>query len=371
MAASKRQADLGAAHAYDEYARERVAELQRARILSAMVEECCERGVAGVSVAHVVSRSGVSRRTFYDVFTDREDCFLAAFEMALSLARERMLAASEGQGSWRERVRAGVMAFLGLLEEEPRLGRVLVCESAAGGSRVLTRRAEAIELVARAVDEGRLKSKGAGELSPLTAEGIVGGALAVIQGRLLAPVVPSAHQSEQGQAGQGRTDRRVLKHTREGGQGDAQPMLALTGPLMSMIVLPYLGSAAARRELARPVAHETSAAVNGSSPATRGVLLADPFKAAGMRLTYRTVRVLIAIAEQGGREPGPSNRLIGDLAGISDQGQISKLLHRLQGIGLIENTAGESGKGTAHAWMLTEKGRGVADSIRAHTEEAQ
>jgi AcrR family transcriptional regulator/DNA-binding MarR family transcriptional regulator len=327
MPTRKRQADVGAAQSYDEYAREQVAELQRARILSAMVDECCERGVAHVSVAHVVSRSGVSRRTFYDIFTDREDCFLAAFERALALARERVLDACEGQRSWRERVRAGLIAFLGLLEDEPRLGAVLVCESAAGGSRVLARRAEAIEQLARAVDAGRGESKGASELSPLTAEGIVGGALSVIQARLL------AHSS-------------------------ARDASRLTGPLMSTIVLPYLGPAAARRELARPVAHSTPGTGNGA-------MLEDPFKAAGMRLTYRTVRVLMAITDH----ERASNRLIGAHAGIADQGQISKLLSRLERLGLVENVAGPAGKGAPNAWRLTEKGRTVHKAIENTTQE--
>jgi AcrR family transcriptional regulator/DNA-binding MarR family transcriptional regulator len=349
MPARMRQADVGAGEAYEEFARSQVAELQRARILSAMVEECCERGVAGVSVAHVVSRSGVSRRTFYDVFADREDCFVAAFERALALARERVLDACEGQRSWRERVRAGLVAFLGFLEDEPRLGWVLVCESVAGGSRVLTARAETIDRLARVVGEGRGESKSAGELSPLTAEGVVGGALAVIQGRL-APVVPSAHQSGQGQAGQGRRD--------------GQPMLALTGPLMSTIVLPYLGAAAARRELACGVALEQPAASNGLSQFTSGVLEGDPFKAAGLRLTYRTVRVLMAIAQQ----PGASNRRIGELAGVVDQGQISKLLHRLERGGLIENTGAHASKGMPHAWMATEKGHAIQRAIQTPRE---
>ncbi len=323
-----------AGRSYEEYAREQVAELQRARILTGMVEECCERGVAGVSVAHVVSRSGVSRRTFYEAFSDREDCFLAALERALALARERVLEACEGQRSWRERIRMSLVALLGFLEDEPRLGRVLVCESAAGGPRVLARRAEAIESIAHLVDEGRGESKAAAGLSPLTAEGVVGGALAVIQARLLAQS-PSVSGSR------------------------ARVLLELANPLMSTIVLPYLGPAAARRELTRAVAHDTPATPNGSSPATGGALGVDPFKAAGMRLTYRTVRVLMAIAQQ----PGASNRQIGAAAGVIDQGQISKLLHRLQGAGLIENTGLDANKGMPNAWRVTEKGQRVAQQF--------
>ena len=326
---------------YDEFVRGQVAELQRARILTGMVEECCERGVGSVSVAHVVSRSGVSRRTFYEVFVDREDCFLAAFERALGLARERVLDACEGQGSWRERVRVGLIAFLGLLEDEPRLGRVLVCESAAGGSRVLARRSEAIELIARAVDEGRGESKAGMELSPLTAEGIVGGALGVIQARLLAQSTDAAHE-----------------------QVHAGRLYELASPLMSMIVLPYLGPATARRELARTVLHDAPRALNGSSPAMEGMLLADPFKAAGMRLTYRTVRVLSAIDAH----PDASNRQVGESAGIADQGQISKLLGRLERIGLISNTGLGPGQGAPNSWALTPSGQRVVSTIRSHTE---
>ena len=66
---------------------EHVAEIQRARILAAMVDVVAERGAANVTVARVVTRSGVSRRTFYELFEDREDCFLAAFDQAVAADR--------------------------------------------------------------------------------------------------------------------------------------------------------------------------------------------------------------------------------------------------------------------------------------------
>ncbi len=62
-----------------------------------------------------------------------------------------------------------------------------------------------------------------------------------------------------------------------------------------------------------------------------------------MRLTYRTMRVLLAVAAH----PGGSNRQVADGPGISDQGQISKLLARLHGLGLIENTGAGSVRGRA------------------------
>jgi AcrR family transcriptional regulator/DNA-binding MarR family transcriptional regulator len=313
-----------ARQAYDSTVRAQLSELQRARIVGAMVSEACERGAGSVTVAHVVARSGVSRRTFYELFTDRDDCFLAAFEQVLTIASGRVLDAymAQAQASWRERIRAGLVALLAFLDEQPAIGCVIVSESSSGGPRVLARRGEILKLLIGVVDEGRGEAKSAATIPPLTAEGVVGGVLAVIQSRL-----------------------------------SKQPMLALANELMSMIVLPYLGASAAKRELDRSVVAPASVPVNGT-------LLADPFKASGARLTYRTIRVLIAVSENA----GGSNRLIGDTAGMSDQGQVSKLLNRLKRIGLIENTGEGAGKGMPNAWSLTEDGRRVAQTIRLHTD---
>ncbi len=328
-----------AAQRYNGAIREQLAELQRARILGATFEVVAQRGAGSVSVAHIVERSGVSRRTFYEQFTDREDCLLAAFERALTLASERVIPVYEAEKGWRERIRAGLVAFLAFCDEQPSVGRLLVCESLASSPRVQERRRDAIALLTQIVDQGRTLTGTSGEsktdtLSPLAAEGTVGGVLAVIQARLLAPA---------------RT-----------AQAKSAPLLGLASELMSMVVMPYLGAAAARRELDRPVPAPPGVQRDGA-------LLSDPFKAAGMRLTYRTVRVLLAIAEH----PDASNREIGDTAGITDQGQMSKLLARLERIGLVSNTGIHPGKGAPNSWALTEKGRQIADGIKAHTEGLQ
>src|ERR1700730_10799286 len=101
--------------------REHVSEIQRMRILAAMAEVASERGAGSVTVAHVVARAGVSRRTFYDLFADREECFLAAFEEAIGRVGAQVIAAYEGGGAWRERIRAGLWALLVWLDEEPAL----------------------------------------------------------------------------------------------------------------------------------------------------------------------------------------------------------------------------------------------------------
>jgi DNA-binding IclR family transcriptional regulator len=78
-----------------------------------------------------------------------------------------------------------------------------------------------------------------------------------------------------------------------------------------------------------------------------------------MRLTYRTARVLNAVAQH----PGASNRLIGEHADIYDQGQVSKLLARLKRLGLLQNTGSGQAKGEPNAWRLTKLGERVTQQL--------
>ena len=300
--------------------RGQVAELQRARLLTAMVQEVSERGAANVSVGHVVGRSGVSRRTFYEIFDDREDCFLAAFDDALNHAAAVVVPAFERSGAWSARMRSALIALLECFDGDPAMGRLLIVESLAAGPGALARRqsviARVMTIVRRGSDEARTVSQ---EEGALTAEGVVGAVLSVLHARLV--------------------------------QEDPGGLLELVGPLMGMIVLPYLGPAAARREIAQPAPRP--------SPNGRPTVRSDPLQELPMRLTYRTMRVLVSVAEH----PGSSNRAVGQNAGIGDQGQASKLLARLHKLGLVENQGGDPARGEPNAWVLTSTGQQVHESI--------
>ena len=310
---------------------QQVSEIQRARLLAAMTQVVSERGAANVTVARVVARSGVSRRTFYELFEDREDCFLAAFDDAIARIASEVVPAYEHPGPWRAKIRAALIALLQILDDEPGTGRLVIVETLGAGPKALERRRRVLAQVITAVDEGRREARTGDGPPPLTAEGVVGGVFSVIHARMLA--------------------------------GDRRALLKLAGPLMSTIVLPYLGAAAARRELDRPVpkAPARPRPVNSRS---------DPLRELPMRLTYRTVRVLMAVAALGGRGSYPSNRQVADAAGIKDQGQISKLLARLKGLGLIEQTRRGPARGGPNAWALTKKGREVEDAITQQTGRA-
>lgn len=314
----------GQTHAQDHngLAREHITDIQRARMLTAMAEACAEHGAANTTVAHVVERAGVSRRTFYEIFNDIEDCLTSAIEDALGRASLWVLPAYASSQRWLDRMRAGLAALLQFLDEQPALGRLLIVETLAAGPAVLERRSRVLAHLVTAVDEGRRESKaGSAAQSRLTAEGVVGAVLSVLHGRML---------------------------DREGGS-----LRELAGPLASMVALPYLGAGAARRELQRR-----------SSPIERRKARdGNALKQLQMRLTYRTVRVLAAVDAN----PGASNRAIGDASDIGDQGQISKLLARLERLGLIENGAMQVARGDPNAWRLTELGKEVRGALAAQS----
>jgi AcrR family transcriptional regulator len=303
-------------------------------MIAAMVDVVSERGRSSATVAHVVARSGVSRRTFYEVFDDFEDCFLAALDQSVERAREYVLAEYESGQKWSIRVRAGLVGLLEFLEDEPAMARLCIVETLGAGRKVNGRRQDVVDILVATVDEGRGQARSAPTLPALTSEAVVGGVLSVLHARL-------APRPGVSKAGARAGNHRVA-------------LLELTGSLMGMIVLPFLGPAAAKKESARatPERRRRRQAANR-----------DPLRDLEMRLTYRTVRVLLSIAAT----PGASNREVGAAAGIDDPGQISKLLSRLDKLGLIENSGAGQVRGAPNAWTLTGKGVEVEQLVARPT----
>lgn len=298
---------------------EQIAAIQRGRLLVGVAEACAEHGAANVTVTHVIDRSGVSRRTFYETFQSLEDCVLAAVEQAVSRLGQRVAPTYRAPGPWLERMRAALTQTLELFDEEPHTARLLLVETLGSGKRVLRLRQTVLANVITALDEARAQTRGSADPPALAAEGALGGALAVLHARLL--------DSEPG------------------------PLAALRGQLMSILILPYLGMRAARRELERPL----------PTRPMRQPPFTNPLSTLDMRLTYRTVRVLGALAGN----PRASNRELATAAGIQDQGQISKLLTRLQRLELIQNLQPSDHRGAPNAWTLTDAGTRVQQAIGA------
>jgi AcrR family transcriptional regulator/DNA-binding MarR family transcriptional regulator len=292
-------------------------------MLKAMLEVVAEHGYAGSSATLVVARARASRKTFYEHFENCEDCFLAAFEHALDQVAQVAAPAYERDGNWSERIRAALEALLGFLEADRAIASLLFLEAPTAGPAVQERRTRAVESLQAVIEEGRSQARADRTPPPLTAETVLGGVIAVIQARLARP-----------------------KPTR---------LMTLVNPLMGVIVHPYLGPAAASKELAKPAPKLPRRPQPARAPAAQG----DRLKGLHMRVTYRTLRVLVAIGEH----PGARNREIAAAAGVTDEGQISKLLSRLEGYELTRNS-GEPSRWAPNEWHLTARGEELERGIR-------
>jgi AcrR family transcriptional regulator/DNA-binding MarR family transcriptional regulator len=314
------------AGASEDLVRGEITDIQRRRLLAAAAEAIAEVGSSKLTVAEIIRRAGVSRKTFYEIFTGCEDCLLSTLEVAIAeaslIAREAYL----GQRSWQDKIRAAVTQLLVFFEENPDRASLILVESCAAGDAALERRAEVLRQLAAVIHTGTRPNARFRASSPLLAEGVVGGVVAVVQTRVQRQ--PTA------------------------------PLVDLGAQLMSILVLPYLGPAAARRELSRA---EPKRRRGVGLPCEAKVRL-DPIAGLNMRLTYRTVQVLQSIRDS----PDASNRAIAEACGIVDQGQISKLVSRLERLGLLENRGQGPTRGAANAWHLTPRGGQLVRAVQAY-----
>ena len=114
----------------------------RARLMAAMAETLAEKGLAATTVADVVGRAQVSRRTFYGHFADKEACFLATYDACADILLARVAQAVDGTAHrpYGERITLGVHAYLDSLAGEPALARVFLYDILAAGPEALRHR---------------------------------------------------------------------------------------------------------------------------------------------------------------------------------------------------------------------------------------
>jgi AcrR family transcriptional regulator len=124
---------------------------QRGRMLAAMAEAVARKTYAGTTVADVVAGAGVSRKTFYEHFRDKEECFLAAFDTGVDmlLAAINEARPAHGDDTWLGLMRARVRAYLETLASRPAFARTFLIEVFAAGPHALDRRADVLRRFAQ------------------------------------------------------------------------------------------------------------------------------------------------------------------------------------------------------------------------------
>jgi AcrR family transcriptional regulator len=152
-----------------------VTQIQRDRLLRAMARTVAEYGYQETTVRRLLGRAGLSRRTYYELFEDKEDCFLAAYDEAV----DHMLAlAAKGYAEGEtpaERIERGLRAFLQFCADEPDIARMCIVEVLAAGPAARERRAETMDRLADLMEGALHELRGDERLSKLAARGLVGG----------------------------------------------------------------------------------------------------------------------------------------------------------------------------------------------------
>lgn len=169
--------------------REFVAHNQRERLIAGIAEAIAENGYAGTTIAHITRHAAVSRRTFYEHFASKDECFVAAYDTVMAELRERVARAfEEEEDDWPHAVRAGIAAMLHFLAAEPNLARLCMVEALVAGPVVVERYDAAIQSFVPYFQTGRegRSPEVLARLSPTTEEALVGGMMSLISRRIIA-----------------------------------------------------------------------------------------------------------------------------------------------------------------------------------------
>jgi AcrR family transcriptional regulator len=203
--------------------REFVVHNQRERLIAGLAEAIAENGYSGTTIAHITRHAAVSRRTFYEHFSSKDECFVAAYDTVMEELRGRVSAAFEGADDWPHAVKAGIGAMLEFLAAEPHLARLCMVEALVAGPVVVERYDAAIQSFVPYFQSGRegRPPEVLARLSPTTEEALVGGMVSLISRRIIA--------------------------------GKAGELNDLLPDLVEFTLTPYLGSAEAAK-----LAHEPS-----------------------------------------------------------------------------------------------------------------
>jgi len=128
-----------------------VAENQRERLLNGVVEAVAEHGYNATTIGKITEAAKISRRTFYEYFPSKEECFLAAYAMVDDHVRGSMLAAADPADPWPDQVRAKLAALLEVLSRDAAVARFYLVEPLAAGGEIAARYRDAMQLLAETI----------------------------------------------------------------------------------------------------------------------------------------------------------------------------------------------------------------------------
>jgi AcrR family transcriptional regulator len=164
--------------------REDVARHQRARLYGGMIESIAQRGYARTTVAHVIGLAGVSRRAFYEQFANKQECFLATYDIVVARSRKLVLEAWSSERGWANRLHASCKSFLDDIVEEPKGAHLVLIDSLGIGCKARERLHLAGNAYERLVAAAFRVSPDTAPLPAIASRAIVGGVRHVVFSRI-------------------------------------------------------------------------------------------------------------------------------------------------------------------------------------------
>jgi AcrR family transcriptional regulator len=193
-----------------------IARSQRERLLEAAVRVVSEKGYGATTVADLTREAGISRTTFYEMYEDKEACFLAAYDGAVDALVRQVSVAYEAEEGWPRRARAGLAALLEALAAEPDLARLALVDVSAAGPAAQRRYRAALQRLTPFFDEGRDFAPGGRSLPANTSRMAIGAVAGLISDALV--------------------------------EERAEDLPGLLSDVLFATLVPYIGPAAAARE---------------------------------------------------------------------------------------------------------------------------
>lgn len=164
--------------------REQVTESQRERIFAAMRDTVAERGYESASIRDVVTRAGVSRRTFYELYDSRDACFVEVLDALGERLLDRVAAASRANGRAGDGPGDAVDGLVSACFEDPAAVRTCFVEALAGSAEARARRAALIERLVRELEPAAEHRPGGRAQAAVAARAAVGAVLGLAAGRI-------------------------------------------------------------------------------------------------------------------------------------------------------------------------------------------
>lgn len=167
---------------------EYVARNQRERLIAGLIEALYEVGYQKTTVSRIGQRAAVSKSDFYKHFESKDDCFIAAYDVAVDRIREHLVAACEEAEAeeWAHQVRHSIEALLKLLTVEPAVASIALVEGLRAGRGVYDRYQAALESFVAYLRAGAPPSPAGTAVPEATGEAVVGGVASMLGRRVLA-----------------------------------------------------------------------------------------------------------------------------------------------------------------------------------------